>query len=49
VVISSPSQSVEIALRYTSVEVNRGISKTAFLLPVPSGVEIIDLDKQKVQ
>jgi hypothetical protein len=47
VVITRPAQGVEITLQHTSVQVNKGVSKTAFLLPVPKGVEVIDLDSQE--
>lgn len=47
IVITRPAQGVEITLQHISVEVNKGISKTAFLLPVPKGVEVINLDNQE--
>ncbi len=46
VVITRPRHNVQIKLRYLSAQVNEGISKTSFLLPVPEGVEVIDLDEK---
>lgn len=45
VVITRPGQGMEITFHYAWAEVNKGISRTAFLLPIPEGVEIIELDK----
>lgn len=45
IVISHPSDGVEITLNYISPEVNKGVSSAAFFLPVPEGVQVIELGR----